>query len=287
MKIGIGIPNAIPGTEGQTLIEWARRAEAAGFSSLATIGRVAYPSYESLVTLAAAAAVTERVGLVTNALLGPTWHPVLLAKEAASVDQISGGRFVLGVGVGARPDDFRATGMEFATRGRRWDEALEMIHQAWRGELVSGANNPVTPPPVRGDRVPMVFGGMTEKTIERTVKWGIGWTAGAGAAAADQVGPFAERVRRAWKDSGREGDPQIMALSYFALGEGAEDGALAYLSHYYGEDFGSKIARSTPKTPGAIKDAVKRIEDQGVDELFLDPTIAHTGQVDALAEIVL
>src|ERR1043165_22692 len=106
MDIGIGLPNTIPGTEGRTLVGWARRAEERGFSSLATIDRIAYPNYESLIALAAAAAVTERIGPKTNVLLGPTRNPVLLAKEAASVDHISGGRLTLGLAVGARADDF-------------------------------------------------------------------------------------------------------------------------------------------------------------------------------------
>jgi len=102
MKIGIGLPNVVPGTPGDVLVRWAQRAEERGFSSLATIDRIAYPSYESLIALAAAAAVTERVGLYTNVLLGPTRNPILLAKEAASVDQLAGGRLTLGLGVGAR-----------------------------------------------------------------------------------------------------------------------------------------------------------------------------------------
>src|SRR5437899_3151852 len=117
MEIGIGLPNPVPGTPGRTLVEWPRRAEERGFSGLATIDRIAYPSYESLITLAAAAAVTERVGLVTNVLLGPTRNPVLLAKEAASVDAISGGRLTLGVGVGGREDDFSGLRAGFQDAG--------------------------------------------------------------------------------------------------------------------------------------------------------------------------
>src|SRR2546425_2587873 len=145
MDIGIGLPNPVPGTPGRSLVEWARKAEERGFSGLATIDRIAYPSYESLIALAAAAAVTERMKLVTNVLLGPTRNPVLLAKEAASVDQLSGGRLILGLGVGSRPDDFAATEQGFSDRGRRWDEALELIHRAWKGEPVGGAEKPVGP----------------------------------------------------------------------------------------------------------------------------------------------
>src|SRR6266498_2429978 len=177
MQIGIGLPNPIPGTTGETIIQWARRAEGAGFSSLATIDRIVYPSYESLIALAAAAAVTERVGLMTNVLLGPTRNPVLLAKEAASVDQLSGGRLTLGLGVGAREDDFEAAGLDFHTRGKRWDEDLELIHRTWRGEPM-GAGKPVGPRPARGDRVPILIGGMSDRAVERTVRWAIGWTVG-------------------------------------------------------------------------------------------------------------
>src|SRR5919199_256200 len=121
MRIGVGLPNTIPNTEGHILLEWARRAEAYGFSTLATIDRIAYPSYESLIALAAAGAVTQKVKLFTNVLLAPTRNPVLLAKEAASVDQISGGRLTLGLGVGGREDDFAASRQSFSDRGRRFE----------------------------------------------------------------------------------------------------------------------------------------------------------------------
>src|SRR3954447_2824521 len=107
MDVAIGLPNAVPGTTGGQLTEWARRAEARGFSSLGTIDRVAYPSLEPLIALAAAAAVTERIGLATTALLGPLRAtPVALAKQAASLHSISGHRMTLGIGLGGREDDY-------------------------------------------------------------------------------------------------------------------------------------------------------------------------------------
>jgi alkanesulfonate monooxygenase SsuD/methylene tetrahydromethanopterin reductase-like flavin-dependent oxidoreductase (luciferase family) len=284
MDIGIGIPNVIPGTEGRTIVEWARRAEARGFAGLATIDRIAYPSYDSIATLAAAAAVTERIRLVTNVLLGPTRNPVLLAKEAASLDQISGGRFVLGVGVGSREDDYTASEHDFHRRGRRWDQDLEVIHAAWRGEPVRGAQKPVGPPPTNGDRVPMLFGGMTDAAIERTVKWGIGWTVGG--AAADQAAPFAERVRQAWKDAGKPGRPRIVGLTYFGLRQDALERATEYLGDYYG-DMGVRFAQSIPKSPEALRDTVKAFEGAGFDELFLDPTVDDLDEIDRAAEAVL
>jgi alkanesulfonate monooxygenase SsuD/methylene tetrahydromethanopterin reductase-like flavin-dependent oxidoreductase (luciferase family) len=287
MDIGIGLPNPIPGTPGATLVGWARRAEERGFSSLATIDRIAYPSYESLISLAAAGAVTSRIGLLTNILLGPTRNPVLLAKEAASVDQLSAGRFTLGLAVGTRKDDFDLSEQRFEDRGRRFDEALELMHRIWLGEPVGEADKPVGPRPTREGGVPILIGGSSNRAIERTVRWGRGWTAGG--AAPEQVGPFAEKVRAAWRDSARDGDPRIVALSYFALGEKAEEGAESYIKDYYGYlgEWVDAIARGVPRTPEAIRDTVGRFEEIGVDELILDPTIADLEQVDLLAEAVL
>ena len=102
MKIGIGLPNPVPGTPGTRLVEWAKRAEDRGFSGLATIDRLAYPSYDSLATLAAAAGATTRIELLTNVLLAPLYPAPLLAKTAASIDQLSDGRLTLGLAPGGR-----------------------------------------------------------------------------------------------------------------------------------------------------------------------------------------
>lgn len=287
MDIGIGLPNTIPGTPGRLLVDWARRAEERGFSSLATIDRVAYPSFESLVALSAAGAVTDRIGLVTNILLATTRNPILLAKEAASVDQISAGRLTLGLGVGGRSDDFVAAGQEFERRGKRFEEDLELMHGAWRGELVGGCPKAPTPTPVKDQRVPILIGGTADPVVERVVRWGAGWTAGG--AAAEAVSPFAERVRAAWREAGRDGEPRIVALSYYAIGQGTEEASRANLRDYYeflGE-WADGIADGAPRGEQAVKETVKRFEAAGVDELMFDPTVADLGEVDLLADAVL
>jgi alkanesulfonate monooxygenase SsuD/methylene tetrahydromethanopterin reductase-like flavin-dependent oxidoreductase (luciferase family) len=284
MEIGIGLPNPVPGIPGRLLVDWARRAEERGFTSVATIDRIAYPSYESLISLAAAAGVTERIRLVSNVLLAPTRNPVLLAKEAASVDQISGGRLTLGLGVGTREDDFTASGHDFRTRGRRFDADLELMHRAWKGELVAGARKPVTPSPFRDQRVPILVGGMSEAAIRRTVRWGIGWTVGG--APPEQGGPFADRVRGAWKDAGRKGEPRIAGLTYFGLGDDAPEAATRYLGDYYG-DFGKQFAERIPKTPAALREVVGKFSDFGFDEVFLDPVVPDLSQIDLAADAVL
>lgn len=266
------------------LLEIARHAEAAGFSTLATIGRAAFPTYEELIALAAAAAVTQRIGLMTDILLAATREPVLLAKQAATLDQISGGRFVLGIGSGIRQDDFTVTGTNYHDRGRRIDAALELMHQAWRGEPVPGTTQPVTPRPVNGRSVPMMFGGQAEKVVQRAAKYGIGYTLGGGNPEA--LKGMMQRVDAAWKAAGREGRPEYRALSYFALGPDVAAESEQNILAYYG-DYGPRIWAAAPKTAEQAKQRVELFEAVGCDELIFFVTAPSVDQVDRLAGAVL
>jgi alkanesulfonate monooxygenase SsuD/methylene tetrahydromethanopterin reductase-like flavin-dependent oxidoreductase (luciferase family) len=285
VDIGIGIPNSVRGTTGPQLLEWARRAEAAGFSSLGTIGRVAYPGYEELTVLAAAGAVTERIGLMSNILLAPTRSTAELAKQAATVHELTGGRLTLGVATGGRADDYALTGRDFATRGRRFDEQLADLRRAFAGEPLADGSAPVAPD--AAGPVPIVIGGTSDAAIRRTVEFGIGWTAGG--VPPQMVAPFIERVRAAWRDAGREGSPRIVALNYFGLGD-TQERSRAYLLDYYGflgPDFAEMIAGGAHRSAEAVRDVVAAFAEAGVDELILDPTVGDPAQVDLLAEAAL
>ena len=285
MDIGIGIPNSVRGTTGPQLLEWAQRAEAAGFSTLGTIGRVAYPSYEELTVLAAAGAVTERIGLMSNILLAPTRSTAELAKQASSVHELTGGRLTLGVATGGRSDDYALTGRDFATRGRRFDEQLAELRRAFAGEPLADGSAPVVPDGTRP--VPIVIGGTTDAAVRRTVEFGIGWTAGG--VPPQMVAPFVERVRTAWRDAGREGSPHMVALNYFGLGD-TEDQSRGYLLDYYGflgPDFAEMIAGGAHRSADAVREVVAAFAEAGVDELILDPSVGDPSQVDLLAEAAL
>jgi alkanesulfonate monooxygenase SsuD/methylene tetrahydromethanopterin reductase-like flavin-dependent oxidoreductase (luciferase family) len=285
VDIGIGIPNSVRGTTGPQLLEWARRAEAAGFSTLGTIGRVAYPSYEELTVLAAAGAVTERIGLMTNILLAPTRSTAELAKQAASVHELSGGRLTLGVATGGRADDYALTGRDFDARGRMFDVQLADLRGAFAGEPLADGGPPVVPDGAQP--VPVMIGGSSDAAIRRTIEFGIGWTGGG--MPPQMAAPFVERVRAAWRDAGREGSPRIVALNYFSLGDTAEQ-SRGYLLDYYGflgPDFAQMVAGGAHRSAEAVRDVVAAFAEAGVDELILDPTVGDPAQVDLLAEAAL
>src|SRR6266540_2346824 len=131
MQVGVGLPAAVPGTAGEVILEWARWAEGGPFASLGVLDRVAYDNYDPFVSLAAAAAVTSRLRLVTMVIIAPLRGPTLLAKEAASLDALSGGRLTLGLAIGARHEDYEVTGVDHADRGKRFDEQLAYLREAW------------------------------------------------------------------------------------------------------------------------------------------------------------
>jgi hypothetical protein len=162
VDIGIGLPNTVPGTEGRSLIDWAANAEAAGFSTLGTIGRIVYPNYEELISLAAAAAVTSRIRLTTGVLLAPLYsNTALFAKQAASLDRLSGGRLVLGLGLGGRDDDFTASNLPTEGKGRRLDEQLTEMKRIWSGEP-RGFAGAIGPEPVQPGGPELILGGTAQ-----------------------------------------------------------------------------------------------------------------------------
>src|SRR6266487_3825922 len=136
MEVGIGLPNTVPGTSGRELVDWARAAEDAGFSTAGTIDRIVYPNYEPLIALAAAAAVTERIRLATTVMLGPLRvNAALVAKQILSIDALAGGgRAVLGIALGQREDDYEVSGVSLSERGAWLDDALVRIRRIWNGE---------------------------------------------------------------------------------------------------------------------------------------------------------
>lgn len=277
MDVAIGLPNAVPGTSGQQLTEWARRAEARGFSSLGTIDRIAYPNIEPLTALAVAAAVTERIGLATTVLLGPLReNPVALAKQVASVHAISGHRMTLGIGLGGRDDDYELAGVETGTRGKDLDAMLERIWEVWKGEEMG---------PDTASHPRVLVGGSVEASFKRAARFGDGWIAAG--VPAEQFAQWRPEFEATWSASGHSEPPQNAALAYFSLGERAEEDARDYLADYYawlGEDIANFIVASAAKDNEAVKQVLAAFEDAGCQELFLFPSSSDPQQVDLLAD---
>src|SRR3954468_2144963 len=270
MDIGIGLPNTVLGVDRRGIVDWAQKAEDAGFASLGTLDRIAYDNYQSLTVLAAAAAVTERIRLTTDILIAPLRPAALLAKQAATVHGISEGRLVLGLAVGGREDDFQAVDVDFHKRGRIFEEQLATMTEIW------------------GDHRPeLLIGGSADVAFKRAAKYADGWTQGGGTPEMFREGKA--KLEKAWQAAGRDGQPRTMALFYFALGDGAQEAARHALGSYYAflGDYAEQIVNSAATDADTLKGYLSAFEAEGVDEVICFPASADPGQVDLLAEVAL
>lgn len=286
MKVGIGLPTTVPGVERGQVLDWARRAEAAGFSTLGTLDRLVYPNWEPLVALGGAAAVTERIGLMTAVLLAP-WrqNAALVAKQAATVHALSEGRLTLGMGLGSRDDDYKASGVPTKGRGKRFDEMLDEIRRLWAGEEVGYAGG--VGPDVSGDQPDIIVGGTADQAFRRAARYGDGWMLGGGAP--DRFPELAEKLTAAWADEGRGGEPRRMALTYFALGDDPDGDTERSIGDYYSfaPEYAAAVVAGTAKGEQGVRDRVDQFREAGVDEVVMFPASADPEHVDLLAKLAL
>ncbi len=287
MKIGVGMPATIPGSTAASLLEWARRADAGPFSSLAVIDRLIYRSFEPLVMLSAAAAITRRIRLMTTVLIAPLRNGGLFAKQAATLDQVSGGRLTLGFGVGRREGEYQVAPASFHDRGRRFDGQLALMRKIWAGETPDGADRPIGPAPVQPGGPEVLIGGYSEAVPRRTARFGDGYIYGSGADPVRARGVF-DGVEAAWKAAGRPGRPRFVGGLYVALGGDAPERAVAYVRDYYAFSgpAAEAIARAVRTSAEAIKGSIQAFSDIGMDELVMWPCVPDVDMYDRLAELV-
>jgi probable F420-dependent oxidoreductase len=249
MRVGLHVLGIGTGAQPEIIRAVAVAAEAAGLASLwwgehvvlvdrpasrypySDDGRIAVPAdadwLDPLLGLSYAAAVTTRITLATGVLLLPEHNPVLLAKQAATLDVLSGGRFTLGIGIGWSADEFAALGVPFARRGARAAEYVAAMRALWSkdvasfdGEFTSFEAVRVNPKPVRGRRIPVVAGGNSDGALRRAAAFADGWygfnlTA---EAAAERIAALAGEARRCGRDPAglttavalTDGDPAML-----------------------------------------------------------------------------
>lgn len=285
MRIGIGLPGHIAHAPGPLTVDWARRAEQRGFAELAAIDRLVYESLDSVVAMSVAAGATTGIGLTTNVLLAPLHPATLLAKQVTTLSAASGGRLTLGLGIGSRPDDYIAVGVDYRRRGRILDESVAVLRETCDAQIVTG-DRPLTPAPVR---IPILFGGRADATIRRAAAIGDGWSAGALRDYSNQSA-LADRMRMAWAEAGRVGRPRLRASVNFTFGDADTIAAgRAHLQRYYGfkPDYAALNVADMLSSPDEAAETVRAYRDLGFNELIFHPCVAELDQIDRLADAVL
>jgi alkanesulfonate monooxygenase SsuD/methylene tetrahydromethanopterin reductase-like flavin-dependent oxidoreductase (luciferase family) len=278
------LPTVVPHGRDEVL-QWCRAIDEGPWTSLAVPERITYTNHSLTVELAAAAALTERVRLWTTLVILPAHPAVQVAKDLASVDNLSGGRLTVAVGVGGREEDYQAVGAPFDHRWQRMDEGVATLRRVWAGQPPFEGTVAVGPPPVQAGGPPLVAGVMGPKALARAARWasGVDDASTVTAMNRDVLAGVVARVGAAWRAAGRSDRPHVSGSIWYALGAGAEERLRDYVYRYMlvmGSDLASAFASSaTCNTPTALARSVEAAADAGCDELFLVPTTADISEL--------
>jgi alkanesulfonate monooxygenase SsuD/methylene tetrahydromethanopterin reductase-like flavin-dependent oxidoreductase (luciferase family) len=290
MKIGLNIPLMAPGLDRARILEWCRRLDAGPWSHLAVGERINFLNSDAMVVLSAAAAVTERVPILSYVLILPNRDTVARAKEIASLDLLCDGRLTLGVGAGAREEDYLALGKPFGKRRlSQLGEQVESMRRVWNGEkVIDGALLPVGPTPIQAGGPEILVASLSEAAIRLVSRWADGIAGFSFGPSIDEISTCFEHTRSAWRESGREAAPRLVTSFWFALGADGRGQLDRYLTRYlnfFGEEAAPKLARSVQTDSArALADMVRRIEDTGADELSLVPTTSDPDEISRVAD---
>jgi alkanesulfonate monooxygenase SsuD/methylene tetrahydromethanopterin reductase-like flavin-dependent oxidoreductase (luciferase family) len=292
MRLGIGLPNTLAwATDRRLMLDWARLADEAGFHLLAVIDKPNYDSWEPLATLAGVTGVTERARLATLILQLPNRNETLVAKQAAVVDQLSGGRLDLGVAVGGREDDYDVLGAaaDFRRRGPRLEEQVGRIRELWAAARASDLRHGVLgPPPVQAPGPPIWVGAVADWAVERALRIGDGFVFGA--VGIEAMVASAPGLRERAAALGKP-DFQLIGTAYVAVDDdpaAALEAGRHSLLRYYGDRIWADPERILHYGPAeVIAEAVEGYARAGLDALVLHPEIPSLNQVEELARWVL
>jgi alkanesulfonate monooxygenase SsuD/methylene tetrahydromethanopterin reductase-like flavin-dependent oxidoreductase (luciferase family) len=289
MKLGIGLPNTLaPDVDRRLLLDWARLADEAGFHVLGTIDKPNYDSWDPLVSVAAAAGVTERIRLATTILQLPNRNEVLVAKHAAVIDRLSEGRLVLGLAQGGRPDDYEVLGASFDDRSERLERQVGRIREIWRDARSSDHDRGVLgPAPLQEPGPPIWVGALQPPAIERALRVGDGYIFGT--VGADVLAEYTPQIRQGLAANGKP-DATVAALAYCAVGDdpakALEEGT-HHVLRYYGQLWTEPENLIHHGPPEKIAEDVARYAEAGIDVLILFAEIPDLEQVERLADGVL
>ncbi len=271
----MSLPTMAPGYTRETTVEWCRRLDDSPFASVSAGERMTFQNPELFTTLAAAAALTERVRVMANVVVLP-WHSMgLVTKQLLTIEQLAPERLVVGVGVGGREEDYSTVGVPFASRHARLDANVAELLRLWSGEIPAGATAPLGPRPAVASGPPILAGALGPKAMARAAAWADGVTGFSVGGVADEMAGTFRLAEKAWGEAGRSQSPRLVTGCFFALGREAEtrlrEGVRAYL-RVFGNHFADAMAETlTASTPDAVRAVIDGAAAAGADELVLVP----------------
>jgi len=289
MRIGMTLPTMRPDLDRGRFLQWCRRIDDGPYSSLAAGDRITYPNEEMFTALAAAATATESVEIIATVAVLPMRQEVLVAKTAATLDVLSGGRFTLGVGTGGRDEDYRSLGAQRERPVGRMNEQVGVLRRIWAGEPPFDGAAPVGPEPVQPGGPPLLVGALGPRSVLLAAEWADGLCGFDMGPVPETVAAAFDQARTAWSDAGR-GAPRLTTSFWFALGSGARDRLDAYVRsylHIFGEEFAHAAAdMCRVDSQDALAAALDDVAAAGADDCLLVPTTSDPAELDLVAEVL-
>src|SRR5262249_14835563 len=219
VRIGMTMPVMEPDLDAATLKAWARVIDGGPFSSLCWGERIAFANPQCL-TLSA---WTDRVRLVTTVVVPQLHDPVMLAKQLATGDMLSGGRLTVGIGVGGRLEDYHAVGADPATQSmRRLADSVAGMQRIWAGEKLPESVVSIGPSPVQAGGPGLLIGTMGPKTVRSAAAWADGLAGTTLDLDVDKQNELFDVARQSWAQAGKP-KPHLATSFWFAIGDGAHE----------------------------------------------------------------
>jgi alkanesulfonate monooxygenase SsuD/methylene tetrahydromethanopterin reductase-like flavin-dependent oxidoreductase (luciferase family) len=292
VDVGVALPNMAGGWTRSSWFDWCRIVDEGPFRSVSCGERITFRNVEMLTSLAAAAVLTDRVRVMVNLAVAP-WHATaLLAKQLATIDVMSAGRLDVGLGVGARGQDFEAMGASMQHRHARLDEQVAELRRLWAGESAVAGAPPLGPAPVQAGGPPLYAGALGPKAMARAARWAVGISSFSLNLDVAEIRHAIDLARGAWETAGRPERPRFAVACFFALGDDAAPSTLAEFSRAYFEVFGAPFADAMAElavlsSPAALVDALTQVASETeVDEVILVPATVDPACASAAAEVV-
>jgi len=291
MKIGIALPTMAQGFTRSALRDWCRMVDAGPFSSISTGERITFFNPEMLTTLAACAALTERVDVMANIVVAGLHRPALLAKQLATVDVLSDGRLVVGLGVGGRPHDYAAVDAPFRSRHDTVDALAHQLRELWAGVPPFEGADPVGPPCVSEGGPRLLSGAMGPKGLARAARWAEGITGFSVSGDPAEVALAALGARQAWESAGRSEEPWLGSGTFCVLGVDDALGVLRRFAGTYlgflGTEMADAVAESlTVADTSELNRVLDGAEEVGIDEFTLVPGTWDLACLEAITDAV-
>ena len=274
----------------ETLLAWCRQLDQGPFHALSCGERVTGYSVDMRVSLAAAAAVTERIRVTPSLYVLPMHQTAQVAKEVATLDWLSNGRVTMCVGVGGRQADYQAVGAPFSRRHQRMDEQVAELRRLWSGEAPFEGADPIGPAPVQAGGPPMLIGAMGPKGMARGARWADGIYAFSMNGDGEEMRGMLEMWQQAWEAAGRSGPTQRVGGFWYSLAPDAAEALPTYVYEYMkiaGEAFARSLAKTmTRHSDDAVLEAMDAMEAAGCDELYMVPATADLAEIDGIERLI-